>query len=104
MKLTIIPDDGLVSVDGAIKAIPLDLSNCGIPEDVHALQWFNTKGWIEFDDPVDPFASKPLNEIIEVLPQWALNSVSIWEAWTPPIPVPATPASNQPTTTGTQTL
>lgn len=99
MKLTIIPDDYLVQVDGDNSHRPLDLSGCGIPSDVHALQWFDVKGWIEFDDPADPFAEKKPNEIIEVLPTWAEACVLVWMQWTPPAP----PVEGQPSTTGTQT-
>ena len=49
MKLTIVPDDSYVSVDNDNSHQPLDLATCNIPSDVHALQWFDTKGWIEFD-------------------------------------------------------
>lgn len=84
MKLTIVPDDSFVMIDGDNTHGPLDLSNCGIPEGVHALQWFETKGWIEFDDPVDPFSPKLPNEIIDVLPQWANYCVNIWKNWQPP--------------------
>ena len=86
MKLTIIPDDSFVSVNGDNTHQPLDLSNCNIPSEIHALQWFDTKGWIEFDDPTDPFSPKPPNEIIELLPQWANNCVTVWNEWTPPAP------------------
>lgn len=100
MKLTIIPDDSFVAVDGNTSHRRLDLSSCNIPQDVHALQWFDTKGWIEFDDSVDPFAPKPPNEEITTLPEWALACVGVWEAWTPPLPPPT---QSQPATTGTQT-
>jgi hypothetical protein len=101
MKLTIIPSDSFVAVDGDGSHRPLDLSTCGIPIDVHALQWFETKGWIEFTDPVDPFAQKPANEMIEALPAWAEACTLVWMQWTPPVTV-AAPASTQPTTSGTQ--
>ena len=97
MKLTIIPDDSYVSVDGNNTHYPLDLSSCNIPQDVHALQWFDTKGWIEFDDPIDPFAQKPANEMIDILPSWADACVAIWNAWTPPVP-----PTDQSLTTNTQ--
>lgn len=84
MKLTIIPDDSFVMVDGDNTHKPLDLSNCGIPDEVHALQWFGTKGWIEFNDLDDPFSPKPPNQTIEVLPQWANYCVSVWQKWQPP--------------------
>ena len=101
MRLIIIPSDSFVAVDGDSTHRPLDLSACNIPQNIHALQWYETEGEIEFDDLIDPFAPKPPNEIIESLPEWALACVGVWEAWTPPAPPTA---SDQPTTTGTQTL
>jgi hypothetical protein len=97
MRLTIIPDDSFVMINNDGSHKPLDLSTCNITENIHALQWFDTKGWIEFDDPIDPFAPKEPNEIIEVLPQWALNCVQVWESWTPP-PPPPRPESQIPIT------
>jgi len=47
MKLTIIPVDGSVGENGVFYN-NLDLSSCGIPADVHALQWQDTAGWIEY--------------------------------------------------------
>lgn len=99
MKLTIIVDDNAVYVDGVMKAqvpLPLDLVPCGIPSDVHALQWKETYGWIEFNDTPD--GTKPVNEPITVLPAWANSCVDVWNAWTPYIPPPPSPAANQPTT------
>lgn len=98
MKLTIIPSDNAVYVDNVMKAyapLPLDLTSCNIPTNVHALQWKETAGWIEFED--NPDGTKPANEPITVLPEWALACVGIWEAWTPYVP-PTPPASEQPTT------
>ena len=86
MRLTIIPVDGFVCVDNVSKFQPLDLSNCGIPSTVHALQWYDTKGWIEFADDGDPFTPKPPNELIEALPVWANQCVNVWNNWTPPEP------------------
>ena len=103
MKLTIIIDDNAVYVDGVMKAYapkPLDLSVCNIPSDVSALQWKETAGWIEFQD--NPDGTKPANEPITILPEWANACVTVWNEWTPYVP-PTPPASNQPTTTGTQT-
>jgi hypothetical protein len=102
MKLTIIPSDDAVYIDGVMKAyapLPLDLTQCGIPSNVHALQWANTAGWIEFED--NPDGTKPPNEAITVLPEWALLCVDAWEMWKPYVP-PTPPNSEQPTTTGTQ--
>jgi hypothetical protein len=104
MRLTIIPIDNFVAVDGDSSHQPLDLSTCGIPVDVHALQWFETRGWIEFNDPIDPFAPKPPNQEITELPQWVNNCMAVWNAWTPSTPVNAPTDSPQPTTTGNQIL
>lgn len=93
MKLTIIPSDSFVAVDDDGSHQPLDLSTCGIPTDVHALQWFDTRGWIEFVD-VDPFAPKPPNQDITVLPSWADACVLMWQQWVPPTPPePPTPSA-----------
>ena len=102
MKLTIIVDDKAVYIDGVMKAyapLPLDLSECGIPTNVHALQWNEAAGWIEFKD--NPDGTKPANETITVLPDWANACVTVWNNWTPYIPLP--PNSTQPATTGTKT-
>ena len=87
MKLTIVVEDNKVYVDGVVKAsapLPLDLSNCGIPSNVWALQWKDASGFIEFQD--NPDGTKPPNEPITILPQWALYCVDVWNAWTPYIP------------------
>lgn len=102
MKITIIPDDSFVSVNGDSSHHPLDLTICNIPSGVHALQWFDSKGWIEFNDPADPFSPKPQNQIIEALPVWALNCVEAWKAWTLPEPQEPVAEKDQPLTTGTQ--
>jgi hypothetical protein len=75
MRLTIIPIDGAVYVDGVcFSGLLLE----GIPSDVHALQWFDTKGWIEYS--TNPFSSeKKPNEEIEELPDWANLAISSWE-------------------------
>lgn len=98
MKLTIIAIDNAVYVDGVCRA-PLDLSQCGIPSNVWALQWKETQGWIEFADNDD--GTKPANEPITELPQWANACVTAWNEAAPPV---VDPAKNQPTTTGTQTV
>ena len=98
MTLTIIVDDSAVYVDGVYR-IPLDLTQCGIPANVHALQWKDTVGWVEFVD--NPDGTKPANEPITVLPDWANACVTVYNAYVPPAP-PVIPASAQPTTTGTK--
>jgi hypothetical protein len=85
MKLTIIPADGAVGEDGKFF-LNMDLSSCAIPENVHALQWNGTTGWIEFNN-TDP------NEEITALPVWATCCVSKWDQKNnPPTPDP-TPAT-----------
>lgn len=100
MKLTIIPVDGAVYKDG-YSYNGLDLS--AAPSNVHALQWKDTKGWIEFTDNDD--GTKPQNEAITELPSWANACVIKWdEAKAAEEAAIAQAAQNQPTTQGTQTL
>ena len=68
MKLTIIPSDNTVYVDG--KSYELDLSSCNIPDDVHALQWNNNNGEIE---------KQSINEEINSLPTWANDCYLLWQ-------------------------
>jgi hypothetical protein len=95
MNLTIIPIDGAVYVDGYSYS-GLDLA--AAPTDVHALQWKETKGWVEFKDNDD--GTKPQNQIITELPQWALDCVQVWQNYTPPTPefqnpIPTTIVGNE---------
>jgi hypothetical protein len=85
MKLTIIPSDGTV-VKNNEAYTGLDLVSCEIPLDVHALQWFEDSGWIEYNDG-------KTNETITVLPDWANNAEAVWQvaydkAHAPPPPPP----------------
>ena len=82
MKLTIIVEDNAVYLNNLSRI--LDLSQCAIPSDVHALQWKETAGWIEFVDNFD--GTKPANEPITELPVWANACVEVWNAWTPYVP------------------
>lgn len=61
MKLTIIRDMGLVHVDGRGHD-EVDVS--AVPEDVHAVQWHETEGQIEYIDNTP-------NLEIDALPSWA---------------------------------
>jgi hypothetical protein len=70
MKLTIIKDDGAVYKDSMSYA---NLSLPNIPNDVHALQWNNDKGHIEFVDNVKA------NEAITELPSWANDALTLWQ-------------------------
>jgi hypothetical protein len=92
MKLTIIPIDGAVYENGLCYS---DLVWEGTPADVHALQWQDIEGWIEYNDVAIP------NENITVLPQWADNAMAAWTVANtplpPPIPVPPTAEENKAT-------
>ena len=101
MRLTIIPIDLSVYKNG-IARMPLDLTTCDIPSNVHALQWYETWGEIEF--VTDSLGNKPTNEKIVTLPDWANACVVVWDNWQPPAPPSPSPLENQPTTNGTQDL
>lgn len=49
MRVTIIKPDGMVAVDGR-SFTAIDMSS--LPDDVHALQWYDTYGELELRDPV----------------------------------------------------
>lgn len=88
MRLSIVPVDGVVVKDGVGFT---GLVWIGTPAGIHALQWFDTNGWIEPDTPTP-------NEIIEVLPEWANNAVAAWAvANTPKPPEPPTAEQNKAT-------
>ena len=70
-RVTIIPVDGAVYNDN-VSYSELDLSSCGIPADVHALQWYGSAGSIEFTDTRE-------NEEITALPDWANACVAKWD-------------------------
>lgn len=88
MKLTIIPADGAVGADGKFY-LELNLNDCGIPDNIHALQWDGAAGWLEFKDTAP-------NEEIIVLPDWAKSCIAKWtEANTPKPPPPPTAEENK---------
>jgi hypothetical protein len=72
MKLTIIPVDGSIGKNGKFY-LEIDLSSCGIPSDVHALQWQDTAGWIEYE------SATVQNQDITELPTWATACVTKWD-------------------------
>jgi hypothetical protein len=94
MLLTIIPIDGNVVKD-KVGYIGLDLSSCGIPSNVRALQWQETSGWLEFWDQQ--------NEDITALPSWTDCCLAAWDTANnppPPVPVPPTAEENKQTAIG----
>ena len=90
MRLTIIPTDGTIIVDGNSKFQPFDFSGCNIPADVHALQWYENRGWIEFSDDNNPFTPKAPNLEIYSLPEWAIAAVTAYNNYVAPVAQPAT--------------
>ena len=70
MKLTIIKDDGAVYKDNKSYS---NLSLPTIPSDVHALQWNNDIGHIEFINNVKA------NEAVTELPSWANDALNAWQ-------------------------
>jgi hypothetical protein len=74
MRLTIVPSDKNIGIDGLF--LNMDLSSCAIPVNIHALQWYETEGEIEFIN--NPDRTKPQNEFISELPAWANACVNKW--------------------------
>lgn len=92
MRLTIIPADSTVYIDGVSYS---GLNMTAVPNDVHALQWFGNEGWIEFNNGA-------VNEPITVLPTWADICIQEWETAdyqhkNPPPPPPPTAEQNKQT-------
>lgn len=75
MRLTIIPKDQTVYKDEVSFS---ELNWRGTPANIHALQWFTNKGWIEFTAEDEISGARPANEEITELPQWALNALDAW--------------------------
>ena len=73
-KLTIVPIDGLVSIDGQGYT---KLSMTDVPEDIHALQWYGKGGEIEFI--ADDYGETKPYIRINKLPKWIEKSISVWE-------------------------
>jgi hypothetical protein len=69
MKLTIVSLDGTVCKN-SVCYLKLQLS--GIPDNVHALQWDNGSGWLEFNDGEK-------NKTITALPDWAIEAEKVWQ-------------------------
>jgi hypothetical protein len=72
MKLTIIKDDGAIYKDG-VAYLNLNLNE--MPTDIHALQWNNDGGNIEYVEGTDHV----LNEKITELPSWVNNILIKWQ-------------------------
>lgn len=102
MRLTIIPVDGAVYVNGVSYA-GLDLSF--VPADVHALQWYDTFGELEFKRSfVDGKIVHSQNQVITELPSWANVCVTKWNEAKASEEIAKQEALNQLQAQGTQTL
>jgi hypothetical protein len=99
MRLTIIPIDGSVSVDG-VGFGGLNLSF--MDASVHAVQWYETHGEIEVKDPAT--GRMIANEVITSIDAFQ-PAIDAWQAAkTAEEAALAVAANNQPATTGSQTL
>lgn len=75
MKITVLNDDNAIGFEGVFYN-GLDFST--VPDNLHALQWNDTKGEIEFY--VDKEGVKPPNEKITELPNWVMPLKPQWDA------------------------
>jgi len=102
MRLTIIPIDGSVAIDG-VGFGGLDLSF--MDASVHAVQWYETHGEIEVKDPAT--GRMVSNEVITSIDAFQ-PAIDVWQtaktAHEMAVEAAAIEAANQPTTTGSQTL
>jgi len=67
MKVTVIPVDKYVSIDGNGRA-NLDLSR--LPSDIHAIQWFGSSGWVEYTDARENRSLDSFDEFDWVIDAW----------------------------------
>jgi len=75
-RITVTPSDKFVSIDGKGKS-PLEFQ---CPENVHAFQWYETFGEIEFQSYFDgEKIVKPPNEIVASYVEFQ-PAVDAWEA------------------------
>lgn len=103
MRLTIVPIDGTVTIDG-VGFGGLNLSF--IDASVHAVQWYETHGEIEIKDPVT--GRMVANEVITSIDAFH-PAIDVWQAAKTAkeeaeAAAAAAAVNNQPTTTGSQTL
>ena len=93
MRVTIIPTDGYVSVDGLGYA-DLDLSS--VDPSIHAVQFNGAAGWIEFVDAPD--GTKPANQPIDSIAAFQ-SAIDAWnvanEEANKPAPEPEPPTAEQ---------
>jgi hypothetical protein len=73
MRLVIIKETNSVGKDDVFYN-DLDLSSCGLPENLWALQWYdNNTGHIEYN------SATIQNDNITELPSWSNNCIAVWQ-------------------------
>jgi len=103
MRVTIVPIDGVVNVDGkGFGGLNLSFMDAS----VHAVQWYETHGEIEVKDPVT--GRMVANEVITSIDAFQ-PAIDVWQATKTAEEAAAAGAlaravNNQPSTTGSQTL
>lgn len=98
MKLTILFETSSVGKN-ELFFDDLNLTQCGIPSDVWALQWQDVAGHIEFK------SAEVQNQDITSLPAWADNCLAVWEiAYQQSIAPPPPPTAEQNKQTASQRL
>jgi len=103
MRVTIVPIDGVVNVDGkGFGGLNLSFMDAS----VHAVQWYETHGEIEVKDPVT--GRMVANEVITSIDAFQ-PAIDVWQAAKTAEEAAAAGAlaravNNQPSTTGSQTL
>lgn len=81
MRVTIIPADKVVIVDGEARS-PLEFE---LDQTIHAVQWYGAEGEVEFIS--DFGGGKPSNQKITDLSAFQ-SALDAWTNWTPPEPPP----------------
>jgi hypothetical protein len=91
MRVTIIPDDGFVSIDGS-GYHDLDLS--AIDASIHAVQWYGAEGEVEVRNPVTRkmIENRTITSLSEFQPALDAWNVANTAALTPPVE-PTQPAA-----------
>jgi len=67
MRITIIPEDGYVSVDGVGYT---GISMNGVPEDIHAVQWYENVGEIEYVGDVPNATVSNIDTLQPIINRW----------------------------------
>lgn len=72
MRVTIISDDGYVYIEGQAEIV--DLSS--LDEDIHAVQWYGTRGEVEYKTDYIENTRKPNEIITDIAPYQHL--IDLW--------------------------